>query len=114
MDTKTTVGTMPVMIEFAKYNEISKSFLQKDEEIRKIAVQYIGSEVPNYLKQSQDIKSQSLANLDVSSIASLLVLNKMGHAVADESGGFAFYNFNRVGALCRIQEKFETQSLWKI
>ncbi len=115
-DTETTVGTVPVYIEYGGYAAMEKEYNQNLEELESFTLQWMEKELPSYKVRAEDIKKQLGENskLDAAKIASLLLIKDLGKNRGGEGREAEIFMFtlSRAFTLCHLEKSFNAGT-WK-
>lgn len=114
-NTETTMGTVPVLIEFDKYAGLEKEYYENIKELEQFSLQWIEKELPNYQVEAEKIKTEKQLKIDTASIASLLLMTSLGKNNGDTGNGEVdtfLYLLTKAYTLCHIEKSVNPTS-WK-
>ena len=114
-DTETTMGTVPVLMEFDSYASLSKEFDENVSELEKFTIQYAERELPKYRAEAERIKRDTGVKLKTAEIASILLIHENGksHSETAESASTFLFSLTKAFTLCQILKDGINPTSWK-
>lgn len=113
-DTKTNQGEIPVFMEFRNYTSILNEYNKDVADIEKFTLQYAERELPKYQAPAEKLRNEaSPIKLNLGEIASLLLVNEIGHSHEPDEANAYLFILLQAYSLCHIQKEGMNSTSWK-